>query len=256
MLRRALAIGASVLLAAGAVAVVDTPAHAAVLNLTQHVNPFIGSDDSNSPNPVGGGAGGSTVPGPVLPFGMVQFSPDTPTASPSGYRFSDTQIQEFSLTHFNGAGCPNNEDIGLLPITGAIGASPGTSWTNYQATQVKSSEVAQPGYYKAVLSTYGNTQVELSATKRTGFMRMAYPATTSAKVLINTSRSATGSRSGSLSISGSTVPGTCTGGGFCGSSKTYQIFFRMGFDRAPSRVGTWLGSTVSSGSTSTSGTNS
>src|SRR5512138_3173043 len=135
-----------------------SPAHAAVLPLTQYVNPFIGTDDSNSPDPVGGGAGGSTVPGSVQPFGMVQFSPDTPTASPSGYRFSDSHIQEVALTHFNGAGCPNNEDIGILPITGNIGTSPGSSWTGYQATQVKGSEVSQAGYYKAVLSTYGNTQ--------------------------------------------------------------------------------------------------
>jgi predicted alpha-1,2-mannosidase len=232
------------------------PARAAVLNLTQYVNPFIGTDDSNSPNPVPGGAGGSTVPGPVAPFGMVQISPDTPTASPSGYRFSDTQIQEFSLTHFNGAGCSNNEDIGILPITGTIGSSPGTNWTAYQATQVKGSEVTQAGYYKAVLSTYGNTQVEVSATKRTAIMRLAYPATTSARVLLNTSKSATGSRSGSISISGATVSGSVTGGGFCGSSKTYQIFYYGQFDRTPTGVGTWLGSTVSAGSTSTSGTNS
>ena len=64
-------------------------------------------------------------------------------------------------------------------------------------------------------------------------MRLTYPSSTTAKVLINTSRSATGNRSGSISISGSTVTGTFTGGGFCGSSKTYQIFFRMEFDRAP-----------------------
>jgi len=128
-------------------------AHAATMNLTQYVNPFIGSDDSNSPNPVGGGAGGSTVPGPVMPFGMVQLSPDTPTASPSGYRFGDTTIEEFSVTHFNGAGCPNNEDLGILPITGAIGASPGTSWTSYAASQTKASEVAQAGYYKAARAT-------------------------------------------------------------------------------------------------------
>jgi putative alpha-1,2-mannosidase len=102
----------------------------AVLNLTPLVNPFIGTDDSNSPNPVPGGAGGSTYPGPLLPFGMVQLSPDTPTASPSGYRNRDTTIEEFSLTHFDGAGCPNTEDINILPITGAGGASPGTSWTN------------------------------------------------------------------------------------------------------------------------------
>ena len=160
---RIASIFASLLITTGIVAAWPAPAHAAVLPLTQYVNPFIGTDDSNSPNPVPGGAGGSTVPGPVLPFGMVQFSPDTPTASPSGYRFGDTQIQEFSLTHFNGAGCANNEDIGILPVTGNIGTSPGSAWTNYQATQAKGSEVAQAGYYKAVLSTYGNTQVELTS---------------------------------------------------------------------------------------------
>ncbi|HZJ62472.1 MAG TPA: hypothetical protein VFD36_03050, partial [Kofleriaceae bacterium] len=110
---------------------------AAVLNLTQFVNPFIGTDDSNSPNPVPGGAGGSTYPGPLLPFGMVQVSPDTPTASPSGYRNRDTTIEEFSLTHFDGAGCPNNEDLNILPITGALGASPGTSWTSYASAYTK-----------------------------------------------------------------------------------------------------------------------
>ncbi|HCU49667.1 MAG TPA: alpha-mannosidase, partial [Micromonosporaceae bacterium] len=256
MPRKPLALVLSGLLLTGSVIAPSAPAAAAVLPLTQYVNPFIGTDDSNSPNPVPGGAGGSTVPGPVAPFGMLQFSPDTPTASPSGYRFSDTQIQEFSLTHFNGAGCPNNEDIGILPITGNIGTSPGTGWTNYQATQVKSSEVAQAGYYKSVLSTYGNTQVELSATKRTGIMRLTYPGTTTAKVLINTSRSATANRSGSINISGSTVSGAFTGGGFCGSSKTYQVYYYAQFDRAPTSVGTWLGGTVSAGSTSTSGVNS
>src|SRR6185503_8851891 len=64
------------------------------------------------------------------------------------------------------------------------------------------------------------------------------------------------SRSGSLTISGQTVTGSVTGGGFCGNSKTYQIFFRMEFDRAPSSVGTWNGSTVTNGGTSTTGANS
>ncbi|MEU8080690.1 GH92 family glycosyl hydrolase [Catellatospora citrea] len=243
------------LVSVSAATALSAPAHAADLNLTPHVNPFIGTDDSNSPNPVPGGAGGSTVPGPVLPFGMVQFSPDTPTASPSGYRYADTQIQEFSLTHFNGAGCANNEDIGILPITGALGSSPGTAWTGYQATQVKGSEVAQAGYYKAVLSTYGNTAAELTATTRTAMMRLAYPATTSARVLVNTSRSATGNRTGAISISGANVTGQVTAGGFCGSSKTYQIYFAMVFDRSPTGVGTWNGATISAGSTSTSGVN-
>ncbi|MET9002603.1 GH92 family glycosyl hydrolase [Amycolatopsis sp. NPDC004169] len=230
-------------------------AGAATLALTQYVNPFIGTDNSNSPNPVPGGAGGSTYPGAVVPFGMVQFSPDTPTASPSGYRYSDTSIEEFSLTHFNGAGCANNEDLGLLPITGAIGTSPGTGWTGYAGRYTKANESAAPGYYKNTLDNY-NTTVELSATQRSGFMKLTYPNTTSARLLVNTGRSATGSRNGSISISGSQLTGSVTGGGFCGSSKTYQIFYVIQFDRAPSGFGTWLGGTVSAGSASTSGTNS
>ena len=168
---------------------------------------------------------------------MVQFSPDTPTASPSGYRFGDTQIQEFSLTHFNGAGCSNNEDIGLLPDHRRHRHVAGHRLDQLPGHPDEGQEVAQAGYYKAVLSNYGNTQVELSATTRTGIMRLTYPSSTTAKVLINTSRSATGNRSGSIAISGATVTGTVTGGGFCGSSKTYQIFFRHGVRPRPDQRG-------------------
>src|SRR5882757_5460110 len=135
------ALAAAVLLTAAALTV-PQPALAAEVNLTQYVNPFVGTDDSNSPNPVGGGAGGSTYPGAVVPFGMVQFSPDTPTGSPSGYRDSDRTIESFSLTHFNGAGCPNNEDLPILPITGNLAASPGSSWTSYASAYTKTNETA------------------------------------------------------------------------------------------------------------------
>src|ERR1700761_6450404 len=125
------ALAAAVLLTAAALSVPSSAALAADANLTQYVNPLVGTDDSNSPNPVGGGAGGSTYPGATVPFGMVQVSPDTPTASPSGYRDSDRTIESYSRTHSNGAGCPNNEALPLLPITGNLAASPGSSWTSY-----------------------------------------------------------------------------------------------------------------------------
>jgi predicted alpha-1,2-mannosidase len=222
-------------------------------DVTQYVNPFIGTDDSNSPNPVPGGAGGSTYPGATIPFGMTQFSPDTPTGSPSGYRYSDDSIEEFSLTHFNGAGCPNNEDIGLLPITGDIKSSPGTNWTDYKSKYSKDNESAKPGYYHTKLDTYGGTDVELSATTRTGAMRLTYPSGQPARLLINGSKSATGERDGKLSIDGKTVTGTFSGGGFCGSSKNYAIHYVIEFDRAPSDFGTWSGGSVNAGSASTSG---
>jgi predicted alpha-1,2-mannosidase len=254
-LRRFAAIAATALVATGTTALsTAAPAHAATLNLTQYVNSFIGTDDSNSPNPVGGGAGGSTFPGADAPFGMVQFSPDTPTASPSGYRSSDTSIEDFSLTHYDGAGCANNEDLNLLPITGALGSSPGTSWTSYASAYTKANEASEPGYYKTTLDKYA-TGVELTATTRTGMAKLSYPATTSASLLINSSRSATGSRTGSIAVSGSQVTGQMTAGGFCGSSKTYQVYFALQFDRAPSASGTWNGGTISAGSASTSGVN-
>ena len=240
---------------AGALALTGPRAGAQTMNLTQNVNPFIGTDDSNSPNPVGGGAGGSTYPGAIVPFGMVQLSPDTPTASPSGYRFSDTTIEEFSLTHFDGAGCPNNEDIGILPVVGNLGASPGTSWTSYASAITKSNESAAPGFYQTRLDRYSTT-VELGATRRTGAIRLTFPATNAARVLVNTSRSATGSRSGSIAISGSQLTGSVTAGGFCGSSKTFRIFFAIQLDRTPTGFGTWLGGTISNGSPGASGVNS
>src|SRR4051812_15432020 len=145
---RTLAACAAATLVAAALLVSAPPAQAAVLSLTQYVNPFIGTDDSNSPNPVGGGAGGSTFPGATVPFGMLQFSPDTPTASPSGYRDRDRTIESFSLTHFNGAGCPNNEDLPILPITGAIGSSPGPAWARHTPAVTKAKEAAGPGFYQ------------------------------------------------------------------------------------------------------------
>src|SRR5947207_2437406 len=254
MLLRALrALACCVLAGTGAALVPATAAHAATMNLTQFVNPFIGTDDSNAPNPVGGGAGGSTYPGATVPFGMVQFSPDTPSASPSGYRYSDSTIEDFSLTHFDGAGCPNNEDLNLLPITGSVGTSPGTGWTSYASGYSKANESAAPGYYKTRLDKYSTT-VELTATTRTGMGRLTYPGSTSARLLINTSRMATGNRSGSISINGSTVTGSTTGGGFCGSSNTFKVFFAISFDRTPTGQGTWSGGTVSNGSGSASGT--
>ncbi|MYS19623.1 MULTISPECIES: GH92 family glycosyl hydrolase [unclassified Streptomyces] len=257
MLRsRLLGVLSALLLAAlGVGGLAAAPARAAASpDLTQYADPFVGTDDSNAPNPVGGGAGGSTYPGAVVPFGGVQFSPDTPTASPSGYRYSDTSVEDFSLTHFDGAGCPNNEDLPLMPITGGVGTSPGSNWTSYASPYTKANEAAAPGYYRNRLDKYA-TNVELTATTRTGMGRLTYPSSTSAGLLISTGRSATGSRGGTVQVSGSEVTGSVTAGGFCGSAKTYQIYFDIRFDRAPTGFGTWNGAAVSAGSAATSGTN-
>ena len=74
------------------------------------VNPFIGT-----------GGHGHTFPGAVLPFGMVQLSPDTRTDNwdgSSGYHYSDDVIYGFSHTHLSGTGIPDGCDILFMPTIG------------------------------------------------------------------------------------------------------------------------------------------
>ncbi|HTV24032.1 MAG TPA: GH92 family glycosyl hydrolase, partial [Polyangiaceae bacterium] len=230
----------------------STPPPALLPDLTGYVDPFIGTDDSDSPFPVPGGAGGSTYPGAVVPFGMVQLSPDTPTASPSGYRYGDTSIESFSLTHFDGAGCPNNEDLPFLPFVEPLDSSPATDWESYASRYDKASEAASPGYYAVTLES--GVKVELTTTTRTGMLRLAYPAATAPRFLIHAGRSATGSRTGSVEVVGSTrIRGTATAGGFCGTEPTFPIYFVLEFERPFAEFGTWTGPTLSAGSATAGG---
>ena len=67
------------------------------------VNPFIGT-----------GGHGHTYPGPTLPFGMVQLSPDTRLTGwdgCSGYHYSDSVVYGFSHTHLSGTGVADYGDI-------------------------------------------------------------------------------------------------------------------------------------------------
>jgi hypothetical protein len=131
---------------------------------------------------------------------MVQFSPDTPTASPSGYRDKDREIEQFSLTHFDGAGCPNNEDIPIMPFVGDVDAS------NLESSYAKTSEKASPGYYAVDLDRY-HVRTELTATTRTG------------------------TRPGTIAMSGDRIEGTAMAGGFCNTTTTFPIYFVIAFDQ-------------------------
>jgi putative alpha-1,2-mannosidase len=217
-----------------------------------HVDPFIGTDDSSSSSPVPGGAGGSTYPGAVVPFGMVQISPDTPTASPSGYRYGDGQISQFSLTHFDGAGCPNNTDLPFLPVPAAVTASPAANWAAFRVEYDKATEKASPGFYHVKL--LNGVEVDLTATTRTGMAKIQYPAGSPASFVLHAGRSATGNRGGSVEIVGTDrIRGSAMAGGFCGSSMTYTIFFAAQFDTPFSTSGTWLGNSLTPASTTASG---
>ncbi|HEX4457186.1 MAG TPA: GH92 family glycosyl hydrolase [Polyangia bacterium] len=203
-------------------------------DVTRYVDPFIGTSDAPSVvNPVGGGGGGSDFPGAAVPFGMVQLSPDTPHASPSGYGYESTAITGFSMTHFSGAGCANMGDLPMLPLV-----DPTQPTFPYQ----HANEHAAPGYYD--VTSNDGLRVELTATARSGAMRLTFPANAHARVIFDASRSQTSASIGGATITanagGDGLVGTTTGGRFCGVG-SYPVYFAIGFDRA------WQTSSVSNG---------
>ncbi len=149
----------------------------------EFVNPFIGT-----------GGEGHTFPGAVVPFGMIQVSPDTELHSfkkgfpwCAGYRYEDNTIVGFSHTHFSGTGHSDMGDILLMPFTGLLKSSPGTAEdpdSGYRSRFDHQNESASPGYYTVKLSDY-NIKVELSASKRVGIHRYIFPKNERRKVLLD-----------------------------------------------------------------------
>ncbi len=159
-------------------------------NLTQYVNPFIGTNNM-----------GHTFPGAVVPFGMVQLSPETDTAmysygegyNPeayrycSGYQYDDGTIVGFSHTHFSGTGHSDLGDFLIMPTVGKLKLNPGTEQNpddGYRSRYSHENEFASPGYYKVKLDDY-NIDVELTATERVGFHKYKFPETKDAHIILD-----------------------------------------------------------------------
>ncbi|MBA3822712.1 MAG: glycoside hydrolase family 92 protein [Ktedonobacterales bacterium] len=197
-------------------------ARAATLNLTQYVNPFIGTNPCSGCNFGFSFDTGDVFPGATYPMGMVQWSADTTSNIPGGYYYPDNTIKGFSLTHFSGRGCTDSQDVPFMPYTGAAVAN---------STFAHSSEVAHPGYYKVHLDG-PNVDVETTATLHTGMARFTYPATTTASLNINAAGSINGTSNASVAINvaGQEVTGQTTSTIGCGGSH-YTLYFAAHFDQ-------------------------
>ena len=142
----------------------------------QYVKPFIGTGavDTNS-------LSGSNFPGPTMPFGFVQLSPDTydaPDNPASGYDYNDKTIVGFSHTHLSGTGVADLFDVLLMPANGELKLNPGNakvSHSGYRSSFSHDQETARPGYYQVMLKDYG-INAELTAAGHTGMHRYTFPA--------------------------------------------------------------------------------
>jgi len=139
---------------------------------TKYVDPFIGT-----------GGHGHTYPGAVMPFGMMQLSPDTRLTGwdgCSGYHFTDTVVYGFSHTHLSGTGIADYCDVLFMPTTG----QPQFKNTEYRSPFQKKNEEASPGYYKTHLDKY-DIDVELTATTRVGLHQYSFPSTKQANIIVD-----------------------------------------------------------------------
>ncbi|WP_037841047.1 lectin [Streptomyces sp. NRRL F-5126] len=195
-------------------------ADALVTSPASLVNPFIGT--SNQAN---------DFPGADVPFGMVQWSPDTPSRPPGGgYEYNDSSVTGFSLTHIAGPGCGAAGDVPVLPTVGAVDNSATDSFSH-------GNESASAGSYKVALDNKVTT--ELTATTRSGMARFTFPSTTSANLLFKLSGSQNGASSTQFNVVSDTeVSGQVTSGHFCGAGNTYTVYFDMVFDKPFTGQGT------------------
>ena len=219
------------------------------------------------------GTQGSTnsFPGPAMPFGMVQFSPDTAsggnvqsTTGPTGtgYKYNQNYLIGFGATHAS-QGCGMGGDFPLLPTSyDNLTATSNTAapWAQKLAlNRTAYPETGQAGYYKVTAqdtSTMNGTTAagrwitsELSATTRGGIAKFTFPADTPRpKVFLRTNQTAwsTSSYNSELTVDPNSglVTGRALVGNFCRKGEQHNMYYAMRFDQSWAGFGTWVNGTA------------
>lgn len=154
----------------------STAASPAAIEVLKYVDPFIAT-----------GGHGHTFPGAVVPFGMVQLSPDNPSKGwdwTSGYHHSDNVLIGFSHTHLSGTGVGDLLDILLMPLQGDYEQQQKNEHKRPFALYDHADEQASPGFYQLNLPKLG-LKAELSASERVGVHRYSYSNSEKAKLLLD-----------------------------------------------------------------------
>jgi predicted alpha-1,2-mannosidase len=213
-------------------------------------------------NPMIGTGRGNAFPGPDMPFGMIQWGPDTadPRQNGGGYNYTAGQILGFSLDHLSGAGCPVYGDVPILPMVGAIPSDPSAATADFS----HASETAQAGYYKVTTMSAGASPdpvtTQLTTAMRSGIAEFTFPASTQSNLLLQVADS----EQKLITVNGQTKPkyqkvfgtsaqvtgddevtGSVSAGDFCNTSTdahpNYTLHFDIQFSQPFTSSGTWPG---------------
>ncbi|WP_037915067.1 GH92 family glycosyl hydrolase [Actinacidiphila yeochonensis] len=196
-------------------------------------------------NPLIGTSGAvNTFPGPDVPFGMMQWGPDTTPSRTQGggYEYKSTKISGFSLTHVSGPGCDVAGDVPILPVSGALSGN----LSNTAETFSHSDETTGIGSY-TVKGADGVT-TELTDTARAGLGKFTFPAGQQSNLLLKLSGGASTVDGTRVKVVGDReVVGAVDSGHFCGANNRYTLHFDIKFNRPFTASGTWVGSTINPG---------
>ncbi len=148
----------------------------------ESINPMIGT----------GGLGfsvGSISPGPRVPFGLANPSPDTSQnggrqpgfSHCAGYYFEDDEIRAFSQIHLSGTGVPDYGALGLMPTINSIGDS--LQESDYRAQLDHKLEKVELGHYEVTLAKQ-QIRIGVYADQNLAQYRINYPQTAQEKNLV------------------------------------------------------------------------
>jgi len=224
-------------------------------DLIQYARPMCGTGQYP-----GLGGNNNCFPGPVAPFGMIQWSPDTETLKhKTGYFDQDKTIIDFSFDHMSGAGAIYGEDFAMMPILGDEPTAAPESRTSFAVGFSHDHEIASPGYYAVTLDN--SVKVELTTTARTGFGRLTYPSNSVARLMINAASDINGSDAAEIEINPERreISGWSYGGCFgiqgrAANLAERKVYFYEVVDRPFASWSTWSDQTLTKKATHGAGT--
>lgn len=141
-------------------------------NPVDRVNPAIGTDKSGH-RTVWESHGGA-FPAVLMPFGMVQISPND-------YIYSQTQIRSFSFLNRN-SGWSSRGSFHVMPYVSGGDSLRGTA--AHVSSFSHTREKATPYYYSVMLDDYG-IKASFAAATRTAFCRFVFPASDHSHILVS-----------------------------------------------------------------------
>jgi predicted alpha-1,2-mannosidase len=190
-------------------------------------------------------------PGAAVPMGTVKFSPDNQAGVwNGGYEYTIASISGFSFLHSFGL-----SSMSVMPLVGPIENEPGqnkffpgpadgpfgTQWTaGYRSRIDKTTETGKPGYYSVDLLD-AHTQVELTATTHTGWMRLHFPTGDQTHLIFDfappAEEKAEGVRFSVKRISATEIAGSLTQStGYAGQ---YTVYFVSQFSQPFKQMNSW-----------------